>query len=102
MDVIPSVMIKYVKAAPVQFDLNVRMKYNNMFWLGLSYSHQDAVAGLVGVLIDNRYEIGYSYDFTTSALRQSSRGTHEIIVGIYLKNKSRKYGKVLCPMDYWN
>jgi type IX secretion system PorP/SprF family membrane protein len=100
LDFIPSTMIKYVQAAPLQFDINARIKYNNMMWAGLSYRHQDAVAGIVGIIINGQYEIGYSYDLTTSKLRSSSWGSHEIIVGILLRRKGP--GKLSCPMDYWN
>jgi type IX secretion system PorP/SprF family membrane protein len=100
MDFIPSAMLKYVQGAPVQFDLNARVKYNKMFWLGASYRHQDAIAALIGMTYKNQFELGYSYDVTTSRLRVASWGSHEIIVGVNLAG--RKRGKVLCPMDYWN
>lgn len=97
-DFIPSVMTKYVMNSPLQFDLNARVKFRNMAWAGLSFRRQDAVAMLLGVVLNGRYEIGYSYDLTTSKLKQASWGSHEIIVGI---NFSKK-GKVLCPSDFWN
>ncbi len=100
LDFIPSTMLKYVQSAPIQFDLNARLKYNKMFWLGASYRRQDAIALLVGVMIANQFDIGYSYDLTTSKLRAASWGSHEIIVGVNLAGKKR--GRTLCPMDYWN
>lgn len=99
LDFIPSSMIKYVQNSPLQFDLNARLKYNNMAWVGISYRRQDATAILLGVIIGGRYEIGYSYDITTSKIRTASWGTHEIIVGV---NLTRRSGRVLCPSDFWN
>jgi type IX secretion system PorP/SprF family membrane protein len=98
LDLIPSTMIKFVYNSPLQMDFNARLKYNNMAWVGFSYRRQDAMAILLGVLLNSRYEIGYSYDLTTSKLRNSSWGSHEIIVGVNLIRAN----KVLCPNDFWN
>jgi type IX secretion system PorP/SprF family membrane protein len=102
LDFIPSTMLKYVQSAPLQFDINARIKYNNRMWAGISYRHQDAIAAIVGIIINNQFEIGYSYDLTTSKLRSASYGSQEIIVGMMMSKGTKKGGKVLCPMDYWN
>lgn len=100
LDFIPSTMLKFVQNAPIQIDLNARIKYNKILWMGLSYRRQDALAGMIGAMISNQFDIGYSYDITSSKLRAASWGSHEIIVGVNLAGKKR--GKTLCPMDYWN
>jgi len=99
LDFIPSTMIKCVYQAPIQIDLNARLKYNNMLWGGVSYRRQDAIALLVGVLLNSRYEIGYSYDITTSKIAKASAGSHEVIVGVNLIRANRK---IHCPTDFWN
>ena len=102
LDLIPSTMIKYVHAAPVQFDINARLKYKNTIWMGASYRNQDALAVLIGFMYNNKFDFGYSYDVTTSRLRVSSWGSHELIVGVNFAGFSAKRKRVLCPMDYWN
>jgi type IX secretion system PorP/SprF family membrane protein len=102
LDLIPSTMIKYVHNAPFQVDLNARLKYKNMIWMGASYRKEDALAVLIGFNYDNKFDIGYSYDMTTSRLKVSSWGSHEIIVGMNFAGFSVKKRRVLCPMDYWN
>ncbi len=97
-DFIPSIMMKYVYQTPLQIDLNARIKYNKMAWLGISYRRQDAMAVLIGVLLNERFEIGYSYDLITSRIRTVSWGSHEIIFGMNLKRRNQ----VLCPNDFWN
>jgi len=62
---------------PFQVDVNARMNFKEVFWAGLSYRHQDAVIAMVG-LKQGKMEIGYSYDYTISALRPFSNGSHEI------------------------
>jgi type IX secretion system PorP/SprF family membrane protein len=86
---IPSVLVKLISPLPTAFDLNAKIAFQDRFWIGASYRNQDAVAGLVGFNISSLINISYSYDYTTSALRTVSSGTHEIVIGLLLNNKSR-------------
>ena len=82
--------------ASTQYDVTAMVKYQNRFWGGFTYRHQDAVSVLLGAypfaspglnpaLANLR--IGYSYDITTSALGRDGRssGTHEIMLGYCFK-----------------
>ena len=77
--------------------------YNNPMTIGLWYRHvfnfSDAVAVSLGFHTD-KYRIGYSYDFTVSALgNQASAGAHEISLAIQLEcRKPRKVIRIpVCP-----
>jgi len=63
-----------------QFEFNTRMEYNNLYWAGVSYRYQDAVAVLAGVNF-NGFRIGASYDLTTSYLSKVSNGSIEVFLG---------------------
>jgi type IX secretion system PorP/SprF family membrane protein len=76
----PSLLFK-TDFASAQIDLSAVLKYNDRFWGGLSYRYQDAVVIILGMMYKN-FEIGYSYDITTSTLGGSrSSGSHEIMAG---------------------
>jgi type IX secretion system PorP/SprF family membrane protein len=77
----PSTLVKYVPAAPVQVDLNCSALFYDVFWFGLSYRTNDAVVALVEYQTNNRFRIGYSFDFTTTAIRRFSNGSHELMIG---------------------
>jgi hypothetical protein len=51
----------------------------------------DAVSAMVGYTMQENITFAYSYDFTTTAIKKYSTGTHEIMIGIkfhhYDKNK---------------
>ena len=90
VNVIPSVMLKYVNGSSVnnfQPEMNVKAQYRDLLWLGGSYRYQDGYAGMAGINVSNSFNVGYAYDVTTSALNTVSRGTHEIMVGFILGNK---------------
>jgi type IX secretion system PorP/SprF family membrane protein len=84
LKILPSIMIKKVAGAPLSLDINTRIDYDEKYFGGVSVRFGDAVNVLLGTLINDRYEIAYSYDYTTSALRSFSRGSHEIILGLRL------------------
>jgi type IX secretion system PorP/SprF family membrane protein len=94
---LPSVMVKYVQPAPVQFDLNAKLQYRDLLWVGTGYRLKDGFSAMVGLNVSNAFNVSYSYDYTTSPLNTVSKGTHEIILGFLLGNK---YGD-WCPRNVW-
>ena len=94
---IPSVMVKYISPTPVQVDINAKLQYHDLAWIGGSYRTREGFAGMLGFNISNIINVGYSYDYTTSRLNTISKGTHEIIVGFVIGNK---YGD-WCPRNVW-
>ncbi|WP_242926178.1 PorP/SprF family type IX secretion system membrane protein [Pontibacter vulgaris] len=97
LDVIPSFMLKLADPSPAAIDANVRVLYDERFWVGASYRHKDALVGMVGVYVNPLLDISYSYDATVSNINKVSTGTHEIVVGFKLLNKRR----VICPQWIW-
>jgi type IX secretion system PorP/SprF family membrane protein len=87
VSLMPSVMFKVVNPAQNTFDINMKMGFRDHFWIGGSYRQTDAVAAMMGFTLDSFLSLGYSYDYTTSALNTVSNGTHEIVIGIYLGNR---------------
>lgn len=79
----PSVFAKS-DGASTQVDINMVALYNNLVWAGVSYRMKDAIAPMAGVQKDigpGTLKFGYSYDVTTSVLKQYSSGSHEIMLG---------------------
>ena len=89
----PSVLIKQIQPVPLTYDVNMKMSFQDKFWLGGSYRHGDSFGILAGFNLNSFLNVGYSYDITTSALNTVSNGTHEIVIGLLLNN----IYKVTCP-----
>ena len=64
--------------------VTARARYRKMFSFGIGYRWDDAIVATVAVEFKNFF-LGYSYDYTTSAIRQASSGSHEILAGYSLK-----------------
>ncbi|MBN4062207.1 type IX secretion system membrane protein PorP/SprF [Bacteroidales bacterium AH-315-I05] len=84
-DIEPSVLLKYVANAPFQFDINAKVKYKDLVWLGVSYRDKESVVAMVGMEKSN-FIVGYSYDVTLSNIRKHSSGSHEIYLGLRIKS----------------
>ena len=93
----PSVLLKYVTPVRPQVDVNCKLQYRDLVWAGVSYRTEDAVAAMVGLNVSNTFNLGYSYDYTTSGLSPYSRGTHEVVLGFLIGNR---YGDT-CPRNVW-
>ena len=78
----PSVLVKSVEAAPLQFDATLRLFYQNKFWIGGSYRSDAAISGLLGMRLKNNMMLAYAYDYAVTGLNSVSNGSHEITLGI--------------------
>ncbi len=82
IDIEPSVLFKYVKPVPLQFDGGLRVVYKEAVWIGATFRTMDAWAAFVGYTYQKNITIGYSYDFTTTNIKNYSTGTHELLLAI--------------------
>jgi type IX secretion system PorP/SprF family membrane protein len=62
-----------------QIDLTARVVYNKLFNAGLSWRKDDGFIFMLGASIKG-FNVGYSYDLSTSAIARVSSGSHELYV----------------------
>ncbi len=82
LDFRPSILVKYQNAAPVELDINASFLLNQKLWLGVGYRTGDALIGMVEYNFTKRLRAGYAYDFTTTDIRNYSKGSHEIMIAL--------------------
>lgn len=90
----PSVLVKFAENAPTQVDGGVKLGLDK-FWLAGSFRSGDATTLMVGVDWGS-FGLGYAYDITTSDLRTTSSGSHEISLEMRFGQKKDKDGDG-CP-----
>jgi len=66
-----------------QVDGTLLLTYKDLFWIGGSYRHTDAVAFMAGGQV-GPMKFGYSYDYTLSDIGNYSSGSHEIFLELQL------------------
>lgn len=94
----PSMMIREDFKGPTNADFNVMTIFADRIWLGAGYrtslklfkkeyqntdvSSQAAIIAVAQFYVNERFRIGYSYDYAASKLSGYQSGTHELTVGI--------------------
>jgi type IX secretion system PorP/SprF family membrane protein len=81
---VPSILIKNMRPAPISSELTMLLKYKNSIWFGTSYRNKDALIGVVGLQVNRKIRVGYSFDFSISRMNHVSSGGHELVMGIKL------------------
>jgi type IX secretion system PorP/SprF family membrane protein len=93
----PTVLLKFQGAAPVEMDLNMNVFFMRKFWLGAGYRTGDAMVILGEWNITNQLRLGYAFDYTLTAIKNYSNGSHEIMLGydfgknVDIKARSPRY-----------
>lgn len=85
----PYMLLKKVNSSPLQADLNLLLTYNRQFKIGAGYRTNDAFYGVLLFQLNDQLQIGYSYDYTLSSIRQFQNGTHEISVRYLFQYKTQ-------------
>jgi type IX secretion system PorP/SprF family membrane protein len=94
---IPSVALKWAAVSAPAIDLNLLFAIDDRYVIGASYRNTDAVALIARINFLRNFSLGYSFDFTTSKLKNASSNTHEIILGIHTC-KPDKRNSIECPV----
>jgi type IX secretion system PorP/SprF family membrane protein len=99
INAIPSFVLKYVPGSPTppQADVNIKLQYRDLLWVGGSYRVDNGFAAMLGLNVGNTFNIGYAYDFTVTPINTASHGTHEVIIGFLLGNRYDDS----CPRNVW-
>lgn len=95
----PSTLIKKAGGSPIAMDLNAMVEWNRVFGLGVGYRNGDALTVMMKVAFLEYFQLGYSYDLTTSKLRTASSNTHELILAITPCSQEKiGRGMIKCPV----
>lgn len=77
----PTTYVKMTKGAPVELDLTANFQFYDRFFLGMMFRTRDAVGALAGLKINEKWMIGYSYDWSIlNQIPNNNFGSHEIIL----------------------
>lgn len=82
-EIMPSILVK----SDLSFttgEINARVRFRKFLSAGIGYRWNDAVVVTLAAEIKNFF-IGYSYDYSTSAIHKASCGSHELMAGYSLK-----------------
>ncbi len=76
----PSFLIKYVKGAPIEGDINGTLWIKDVLGVGLQYRTSADVTALIEIQATPQIRLGYSYDRSVTRLQNFNSGSHEIML----------------------
>ena len=95
----PSFLIRYQEENRLGWDLNGTLIFDEIAYAGVSYRNGDAIVFLAQMILNENFRIGYSYDATTSAQSEFSKGTHEVLLNYRIKLKNYRKDPQ-CPVYF--
>lgn len=90
----PTVLARAIFGAPPSIEVSATAILYDRVWFGLLYRFGDAIAANARLQINNQFQIGYSYDLTSTELRPLNKGTHEIMLNYVF---TRRGERILSP-----
>ena len=90
----PSVLVKGVKGAPIEGDVNGTLWIKDVIGIGAGYRSSADIMGTLEIQATPQIRIGYSYDRSTTELQGFNSGSHEIMLRYEFGFKP---GKILSP-----
>ena len=98
-----SLLVK-TDAVKAQYDIDILLDYQKSIWGGLgrrgiTADQGDAIMAILGLKLTEQLILGYSYDITTSEIKNYSSGSHEFLLGYRLvpPKKIKKDRIIRCP-----
>ena len=87
--VLPSMMVRYIPGIPTGIDLNCRVQYLDLLWIGGNFRKGDGFSAICGMNVNRMFQFSYSYDTNNGKylLSTMNKGTHEIVLGFVLRNR---------------
>jgi len=96
---LPAALIRYQDHLPLGIDLNCNVIFEDIVYAGLSYRSGDSMTLITQLVLNENIRLGYAYDMVTSAQRQYTNGTHEIMINYRVLIKALSKDP-LCPVYY--
>jgi type IX secretion system PorP/SprF family membrane protein len=81
----PVFLFKILDGAPVEFDLNANLLFDEVLWVGLSYKSSKTVSIITQAQLTDQIQFGYSYQITAGPIRVVELGSHEIMINYRFK-----------------
>ncbi|MDF3027800.1 MAG: putative rane protein [Fluviicola sp.] len=83
----PIVQFRSVKHAPVSYDVAMRLHYQRLGWLSLSYRRQSAIGVGFGINLLSRFNVSYCFEFGSGVTEKFGNTSHEIRLGFIFGHK---------------
>lgn len=95
----PSVLIRTQEGQPLSMDFNAGLVFYDAMSLGASWRSGDAFISFVDFKLSEKFHFAYSYDWTSSQIKNFSNGSHEFMIN-YRAKVTHGHRSIPCPTYY--
>ncbi len=88
---LPSIWAKYAPHSPLNLNINIKFLLDEKFFIGIGYATSNMLTGELGVLINERYKLGYSYSTQFTPWNTYLGDSHEALFIIILDSDNIGY-----------
>ena len=90
----PSLLISYIRNAPLDVDFNLSVLLAEKIWLGASYRLDESVDAFVQFPIAPRLKLAVGYDYTLNDLQNYSQGSGELMLEYTFKKGNERINNI--------
>lgn len=83
----PNILVKGVRRAPLQADVNMNLYMFDAVSFGRSYRTEADISALMEVQLSKKIRLGYAYDASVTSLAKQNSGSHEIMLRLQFGEK---------------
>ncbi|MEY4573176.1 MAG: hypothetical protein RLZ10_2460 [Bacteroidota bacterium] len=80
LDLQGMIIVKKMMPSPISLEMCVKATFPNSLWAGLHFRNRSSIGLMGGMFINNKFQLGYSIDFSTNKIRNFTNGGHELII----------------------
>jgi len=95
----PSLLIRAQEGTPLNADINLNVIFHDLISAGVSYRTGESITTLLNFKLSEKFNFGYSYDWTTSEIRKYSNGSHEFMLNYRVRIRGI-HRDVECPQYF--
>jgi type IX secretion system PorP/SprF family membrane protein len=86
----PGLLIQYDRLMQAAVYGNVKVRYNELLWAGISYRNKEAYGLMMGFLLSDHLSMGYAYEQNIYEFDAAHNGNHELVLGYRFFRKGYK------------
>jgi len=90
----PSLLVSYIKNAPMEVDFNLSVLFMDKFWIGASYRLDESIDAFVQFPLTKQIRLAVGVDYATTALNQFTKGSGEIMIEYLFQRDGEKVNNI--------
>lgn len=89
VELMPNTFVRIDPAMKTFWEAGLRARFQEKYWVGASWRNDNTWVGMLGFTFQDKYRIGYAFEYKTQGITNYNNGTHEINIGMRVFNHAK-------------